>query len=48
MAKVANQPLCDVCGNKQVKNGKTSAGRTLWRCKNCGASSTISCPDITA
>ena len=48
MAKVANQPLCDVCGNKQVKNGKTSAGRTRWRCKNCGASSTVSRPDITA
>src|SRR5690606_3193448 len=43
-----NQPRCDVCGNKLVKNGKTGAGRTRWRCKNCGASSTISRPDITA
>lgn len=31
-----------------MKNGKTSAGRTRWRCKACGASSTISRPDITA
>ena len=35
-----NLPRCGVCENKLVKNGKTSAGRTRWRCKNCGASST--------
>lgn len=33
-----NQPRCGVCGQKQVKNGKTSAGRTRWRCKQCGSS----------
>lgn len=48
VATIANQPRCDVCGNKLVKNGKNSAGRTRWRCKNCGASSTVSRPDITA
>ncbi|MGV2855488.1 IS1249 family transposase [Glutamicibacter sp. AGC84] len=48
MATIANQPRCDVCGNKLVKNGKNSAGRTRWRCKNCGASTTVSRPDITA
>lgn len=48
MATIANQPRCVVCGNKLVKNGKTGAGRTRWRCKNCGASSTVSRPDITA
>ncbi|MGP9527053.1 IS1249 family transposase [Glutamicibacter sp. AOP5-A2-18] len=48
MATIANQPRCDVCGNKLVKNGKTGAGRTRWRCKNCGASSTVSRPDIIA
>ena len=41
-----NQPRCGVCENKLVKNGKTSAGRTRWRCKNCGASSTKQRPDI--
>ena len=35
-----NLPRCGVCENKLVKNGKTKAGRTRWRCKNCGASST--------
>ncbi|WP_418906632.1 IS1249 family transposase [Glutamicibacter endophyticus] len=48
MVKVENQPRCGVCGTKQVKNGKTSAGRTRWRCKNCGASSTQRREDITA
>lgn len=30
-----------------MKNGTTSAGRTRWRCRTCGASSTQSRPDIT-
>ena len=30
-----------------MKNGKTSAGRTRWRCKACGASSTQSRTDVT-
>ena len=32
-------PHCPVCGRKMAKNGKTSAGRTRWRCTSCGASS---------
>lgn len=31
-----------------VKNGATSAGRTRWRCRTCGASPTQARPDITA
>jgi len=42
-----NQPSCGVCGRKLVKNGSTSAGRTRWRCKHCGASSTQRRLDIT-
>ncbi|MCT1922818.1 hypothetical protein M3C63_13280, partial [Brevibacterium luteolum] len=42
-----NQPRCGVCANKLVKNGKTTAGRTRWRCKSCGASTTQHRPDIT-
>ncbi|MGC3023514.1 transposase-like zinc-binding domain-containing protein, partial [Brevibacterium sp. FAM 24630] len=30
--------VCGVCANKLVKNGKTGAGRTRWRCKHCGCS----------
>ncbi|MGQ7785744.1 transposase-like zinc-binding domain-containing protein, partial [Nesterenkonia sp. K-15-9-6] len=32
MTPPSNQPVCGVCGTKLVKNGKTSAGRTRWRC----------------
>jgi hypothetical protein len=42
-----NAPTCGVCGSKLVRNGTTSAGRTRWRCKRCGASSTLSRLDIT-
>ncbi|OAV51222.1 hypothetical protein A6F49_02245 [Enteractinococcus helveticum] len=31
-----------------MKNGKTSAGKTRWRCKHCGASTIQARPDITA
>lgn len=31
-----------------MKNGKTSAGRTRWRCKTCGASTTQQRGDVTA
>ena len=41
-----NQPVCGVCATKLVKNGKTSAGRTRWRCKACGSSETVSRPDV--
>lgn len=47
MSSPRNSPVCGVCGRKLVKNGMTSAGRTRWRCKACGASSTQSRPDIT-
>lgn len=47
MSGPRNSPTCGVCGAKLVKNGTTSAGRTRWRCKNCGASKTQSRPDIT-
>lgn len=30
-----------------MKNGKTSAGRTRWRCKNCGSSATQARADVT-
>lgn len=33
-------PHCAVCGRKLAKNGKTTAGRTRWRCTSCGASAT--------
>lgn len=47
MAVARNRPACGVCGAKLVKNGTTSAGRTRWRCRVCGASSTQRRPDIT-
>lgn len=47
MSGSRNSPLCGVCGRKLVKNGTTSAGRTRWRCRNCGASSTQTRRDIT-
>lgn len=47
MSDARNAPTCGVCDRKLVKNGTTSAGRTRWRCKNCGASSTQTRPDIT-
>ncbi|WP_328821739.1 IS1249 family transposase [Nesterenkonia haasae] len=47
MTNPRNHPLCDVCGTKLVKNRTTSAGRTRWRCKHCGASATQSRPDVT-
>ncbi|WP_209323989.1 IS1249 family transposase [Brevibacterium renqingii] len=40
MPNPRNHPICGVCANKLVKNGKTSAGRTRWRCKHCGSSAT--------
>lgn len=47
MSLPRNHPTCGVCANKLVKNGKTSAGRTRWRCKACGASATQTRTDIT-
>ena len=47
MANPRNHPTCGVCANKLVKNGTTSKGRTRWRCKHCGASTTQTRPDPT-
>ena len=41
-----NRPRCH-CGGEMKRNGKTSANRTRWRCKICGASTTKQRPDIT-
>ena len=46
MSNPRNHPRCGVCTHKLVKNGKTSAGRTRWRCKPCGASTTQARPDV--
>ena len=47
MSNPRNHPVCGVCANKLVKNGTTSSGRTRWRCKYCGASTTRDRDDIT-
>lgn len=38
---------CGVCGGGLKRNGTTSAGRTRWRCRDCGSSSTRSRADVT-
>ena len=48
MTGASNNPCCGVCGFKLVKNGKTTAGRTRWRCKGCGSSQVQSRVDVTA
>ncbi|HJF14770.1 MAG TPA: IS256 family transposase, partial [Enteractinococcus helveticum] len=48
MKKLDNSPRCGICATKLVKNGKTSAGKTRWRCKHCGASTTQRRPDSVA
>ena len=48
MKSACNRPVCGVCGQRLVKNGKTSSGRTRWRCLSCGASTVKSRPDISA
>lgn len=47
VANPQNAPRCGVCEYKLVKNGKTSAGRTRWRCKNCGSSQVQTRSDVT-
>lgn len=47
MTVPSNQPRCGVCNRKLVKNGTTSAGRTRWRCKFCGASGVQARHDVT-
>jgi len=32
--------MCPACGGETKRNGQTSSGRTRWRCKSCGASTT--------
>ena len=34
--------ICPACGGETKRNGHTSSGRTRWRCKSCGASTTQS------
>ncbi|WP_436231443.1 transposase-like zinc-binding domain-containing protein [Arcanobacterium phocae] len=34
------QRRCDICSGELKKNGKTKAGKTRYRCKSCGTSST--------
>lgn len=48
MKSACNRPVCGVCGQRLVKNGKTSSRRTRWRCLACGASAVKSRPDISA
>ena len=43
-----NRPVCGLCGQKLVKNGKTISRRTRWRCLVCGTSTVKSRPDISA
>jgi hypothetical protein len=42
-----NRPRCRVCEQSLVKSGKTSAGRTRWRCRSCGSSTVQDRPDIS-
>lgn len=37
MMNSCNNPIGSVCSNKMVRNGKTGAKKTRWRCKTCGA-----------
>lgn len=48
MALPANRALCQVCAYRLVRNGTTRGGRTRWRCKHCGASTTRTRTEITA
>lgn len=36
-----------ICGRKLSKNGVTTAGKTRWRCPNCGTSQTRNREDLT-
>ncbi|MBL0888947.1 IS1249 family transposase [Myceligenerans indicum] len=38
---------CQVCGGGLKRNGRTSSGKTRWRCTSCGSSSSRSRPDVT-
>lgn len=39
---------CPSCGAEMKRNGKTSAGAQRWRCRACGASTTVSYDDTAA
>ena len=39
---------CPSCGAAMKRNGRTSAGSQRWRCRACGASSTVSYDDAAA
>ncbi|MGY5319961.1 IS1249 family transposase [Neomicrococcus lactis] len=47
MPVASNRPRCGVCDRVLVKNGKTTAGRTRWRCLDCGASTTRTRSDVS-
>jgi hypothetical protein len=38
---------CRVCGGRVKRNGHTSAGRTRWRCTECGSSTTRDREDVS-
>ncbi len=44
MASLTYQHTCALCGSDCKKNGKTPGGKVRWRCKECGASSSVSQP----
>ena len=39
---------CPCCGLPMVRNGRTSSGAQRWRCRGCGASSTVRYDDTAA
>lgn len=47
MSPPRNRPSCQVCSDALVKNGKTSAGRTRWRCRGCGSSALQQREDVS-
>ena len=40
--------MCPACGSAMKRNGTTSAGTQRWRCKGCGASSTVRYDDTAS
>ena len=39
---------CPSCGAAMKRNGRTGAGSQRWRCRACGASTTVSYDDTAA
>ena len=40
--------MCPSCGAAMKRNGRTKAGTQRWRCRACGASTTVSYDDTAA